>query len=81
MVGLLRRLRLLPGAAISREEAVAIAREECAQRGWPWREPIRVEEGWRSYVVRTNTEMRGGNCMILVSTRTGEVIEARRAPR
>lgn len=81
MIRLLRRLRIVPPAPISREAALEIARQECGRRGWPWQEPVHVEEGLRSYVVRTNMQMRGGNCAIRISTQTGDVISSTRAAR
>jgi hypothetical protein len=36
---------------IDKEQARQIAQEECARRGWPWREPIYIRWGWFNYHV------------------------------
>lgn len=82
MIGrLLRAIRLASPPVISAEEAVHIARAAVADRGWAWREPVKVTETLRSYRFWTNTDYRGGNVFIHVDARTGEVTKLVVAPR
>ncbi len=63
------------------EQAEALARRECEDRGWPWSTPIRIRRRRDGYIVWTNAGMRGGNVIISVDGRTGEVTYAFYAPR
>ncbi len=65
---------------IGRERALEIAKEECARRGWPWVEPINLEEGLFAYAIRTNAASRGGNVNIYVRCVDGRVSRAALAP-
>jgi hypothetical protein len=76
VIRLLRRLRLFPAATVSVEGAVDIARRECARRGWPWQEPIKVQHGFHEYLVMTNFKTRGGQVVIGVDYRTGDISRA-----
>lgn len=73
--------RFRPSLAITEEEALARAREECGRRGWPWTEPVRVRRRRRGYSVLTNAEARGGNVLVSIDGVTGEVLHANYAPR
>lgn len=66
---------------ITADDAEAIAREEAERRGWPWHGRIRVTEHLRTFVVRTNTDMRGGNVTIAINLASGEVRRSGYAPR
>ena len=73
---------------ISVENATERARRCAEERGWPWREPIRVTRscgfvflGRVRYEVRTNVEMRGSNARIVVDAEDGSIIEAHWLPR
>lgn len=68
-------LRMLFGS-VTREEARAIAREECERREWPWSEPVHVQRHLRTLHVMTNASHRGGNVNVWIDARSGEVIEA-----
>ena len=76
MIDWLTRLRVLPKPFIDPHQALDIARRECASRGWPWEEPVRIEGGFRSYVVRTNSHSRGANVIIRISKSSGAVLSA-----
>jgi hypothetical protein len=67
-----RRLWGIPEPAISREQAIALAREECGRAGYPWEEPIRTVEHPRYYGIVTRIGWKGGNVCIHVDTQTGE---------
>jgi hypothetical protein len=81
MIAVLRSLLGLSGEGISKEHALETARARCAQEGWPWVEPVRVNVDLREYHVMTNAEMRGGNVNIRIDRRSGEVRSAHFARR
>jgi len=76
MITLLRRLGAVPTPTIDRDRAIELAKQECFRQHWPWKEPVRVEEGWKSYTIRTNTHMRGGNVIVRVSTTSEKVLSS-----
>jgi hypothetical protein len=77
-----RVLRLLFGVhhVIGRERALAIARDECVRRDWPWIEPVDLQEGPFEYTIRTNALNRGGNVNLRVRCTDGRVSGAAFAP-
>jgi hypothetical protein len=81
VIGLLRRVRLLSPLHISAQQAIDIARAESDARGWPWQEPVVVDEGLRGYRIWTNAQMRGGNVSIHVDGHSGRVSSARLVAR
>lgn len=76
MKNLLRFILLQPRPQIKRPDALGIARAECERRGWPWKDPVHVQERLRSYTVWTNADFRGGNCVISIDLVSGEVLSA-----
>ena len=76
-----RKLRRVPPPAISPSDAVRIAREECAARGWEWSEPVRVHESARYYHVATRANTRPNGPWFSVNTQTGQVARAGRPLR
>ena len=78
---LLRRLLGIPEPTISRQQAVQIARRECERKGWPWEEPILVEETLRTFRVYTNQLECDGGVHIRVDAVSAEVVYAGRSPR
>jgi hypothetical protein len=56
---------------VSRADAERIARDECARCGIVWREPFSIKRGWRNWQIRTPSNRRGGNALILVSRQDG----------
>jgi hypothetical protein len=81
MRALLRGLLRIKPPRVSKDEALEVARRHCADREWSWKEPVRITEGLREYVIRTNAEAIGGNAWIAVSIHSGEVIRSSFAPR
>ena len=67
-------------AVVERAEAVQIAKRYAIEKGWPWVEPIHVNEGLTE-IIRTNASNRGGNANIYVAITTGAVVSAGSAPR
>ncbi len=80
-LGLLRRVLRIAHPAISREEALLIASEECTRKGWPWVEPVRISEGLRSYEILTNADHCGGNVFLVVDGMTATVVRSSFARR
>lgn len=73
---------------ISVEDAIERARRCAEDRGWLWREPVRVTRsrafvvlGRVRYEVWTNAEMRGSNARIVVDAEDGSIVEAYWLPR
>ncbi len=61
---------------VGKATAVAAAKEECLEHGWPWVEPIHVSEGPIDYRIMTNARMRGGNVYVRVRCRDGRVVRS-----
>ena len=73
---------------ISSVEAVERARRCAEERGWAWREPVRVIRsrsfvilGRVTYEVRSNAESRGSNARVIVAADDGSIVEAHWLPR
>ena len=78
-----RRLRFGEQVTISEDDAVAIAREVAETRGWSWRGRVVVNRrrkwiffGELSFEVFSNADYRGGNVIVAVDAKTGEVLRA-----
>ena len=70
---LLRPLLFIRPAALTRRQALTIARAECERRGEPWYEPVRVLARPHKYVVWTDTLSRGGSMFIDIDIHTGDI--------
>src|SRR5450432_677605 len=75
-------------AGITEFEAVELAREIAASKGWPWEEPIdtiRRRRAWfgRHYYweVLSNTNCTGRNVSVAIDETTGEVLGSGFMPR
>ncbi|MBE1461850.1 hypothetical protein [Kibdelosporangium phytohabitans] len=77
----MRKLLRIAPPLVTEERALEVARRECAERGWEWREPVRVTEGLREYVIMTNAVARGGNVWMAIDIHTGAVLRASLASR
>jgi len=62
---------------LTRERAIEIARSECEVRGLPCREPLKAYRHLTHYSVWTMADSVGGNVIIEVDHRTGEVRSVR----
>jgi len=71
--GILGWLAKVANPAVSREQALDIARRECERRGLPWQEPVRVMSELADWAVWTHADHRGGNVRVIVDKGTGEV--------
>ncbi len=68
-------LKCIVHPRISRERAVELAREECARREVPWREPVDVLNRLLSYTVISGVQhAKGGDAWISVSKRDGRIL-------
>lgn len=68
------------------DEAIEIARSYSSEQGWPWQPPVTCKKrgGWLSssrWEVRSNSEMRGCNVLIVVDDATERVTRANLLPR
>lgn len=73
---------------ITRDEAIAIARQAAVDRGWRWEEPVSAERGrtWllfgrHKWEVRTNTQRRGANARFVIDAIDGHLLQAVWLPR
>ncbi len=74
-------LRAVLGLSSLDEAALLqVARRECDARGWPWVEPIAINQGFWLVRIRTNCNSRGGNANIWLGVRDGRISRARFAP-
>lgn len=67
------RWLFLSQGQISKEDAKELARAECARRGVPWWEPVKVHRHYGDWVVWTFADHRGGNVRVIVDRGTGAV--------
>jgi hypothetical protein len=65
---------------VAKATAVAAAKEECLNRGWPWVEPVHVFEGPIEYRIMTSAGMRGGNVTVRVRCTDARVVGSGLAP-
>lgn len=74
---------------MTREEAIQIARTLAEKKGWPWVEPLWVEDarrfilfGRRYWRVATNTQYAdiGRNVHVQIDDRTGQVLSSEYMP-
>lgn len=61
------------GNAVSKDEALEVARAACKARGLGWREPVTITRYVGDWVVLTDADKRGGNIRLLVDGDTGAV--------
>ncbi len=80
MMPTIRRLLGL-GTGISKESAIRAARIYAEGNGWPWEEPIFVEEGVFRIRVMTAADRRGGNVHVTVSAKDGSIVSGTLASR
>lgn len=57
--------------AISKEEAISMAKIECEKQDWPWLEPVIAKSWFGDWVIITNSKSRGLNAKIIIHKRTG----------
>lgn len=78
-----RMLRRLVGikSAIARDEAIALARKHVETMGWPWQEPLMVQEGITTFWIMTNADYRGGNVNIHLKVDDGSIVSSAFARR
>ena len=72
-------LRIQP--TVTADRAIESAKQVCAERGWPWSEPVATRESLRDIRVWTNSGHRGGNVIIRIDIESGELKHASYAER
>ena len=69
------RIAIKSGIYISREKALEIAKNVCAQEKWKWEEgKISVTDQGNEWNIMTNSNSLGMNGIINIDKRTGEVL-------
>lgn len=66
---------------ITKDEARRIAQKECEKRELSWGEPVVVHWGWTTYTVWAYADRRGGNTIVKIRKKDGEVMSAIQTPR
>ena len=61
---------------LTRLQAEKLAKELCRQKGWVYRDPIRLIPGVLSWTIETNAHAVGCNARITVSRFSGKVVRA-----
>ena len=61
---------------VSPEAALAIAQQQCKERGWPFAEPVTIDREHNAYKILTFANMRGGNVRLTIDGNTGAVLYA-----
>ncbi len=73
MNDIFRWLARIHSPAISKDQALEIARRECEKRGIAWREPVHVIWEFGNWAVWTHAGHRGGNVRIIIDKMSGEI--------
>lgn len=60
-------------SGITKSKALEIAKAEVDRRGLSWDEPVWVRRRWRSIVVWTNANWLGGNIVVHIDSKNGEI--------
>lgn len=68
-------------SAISRQQAIEIARTRAVRENWPWVGRIHVRRGWTCWHVMSNAGCSGANVRIDVHRQTGAIQHLGYAPR
>lgn len=66
---------------VTKEQALAIAKQECETRDWSWARPIRTSSRCHTWRVCTSYGNRGLNGTFVIDKYTGNVLEAWFVPR
>ena len=69
------------GKALTDEEAREIAERVCAENGWTFLEPLRVQKKGNAWLITTNSSRRGCNARIEVDGETRAVLAKNFCPR
>jgi len=59
---------------ISKDDALAIARQECVNRGWSWIDPVDIRSARGNWIIKTNLHAKGANVVIVINQTNGDVI-------
>ncbi len=72
-IRLIRRLRRIAPATVTRDQALEIARAECERRGYGWLGPVKVEESLKEYWLLSQADRLEGSVSVTVDVHTGEI--------
>ena len=62
---------------LSKDDLLELARRECEKEGWPWLEPVLIQDRMFRWIILTNGLVAGRNVQIGVSKKTGEITSKR----
>ena len=68
-----RMLGVAPLDDSTRDRMMAIALAALTEKGWEWKEPVRITRHRGSCRVWTNADSRGGNAYVYIDIETGSV--------
>lgn len=68
-------------ALLSRKDAERVARSYVESQNWLWEEPVSIRRRFSTYEFWTSTDRIGGNVIVEVDVRTGQVTKGRVLPR
>jgi hypothetical protein len=60
--------------SLSESELIALAKRECEQEGWPWLEPVHIQNRMFRWIILTNSLEAGGNVEIIVDKKSGAMV-------
>jgi hypothetical protein len=66
--------------AITKQDALKIAREECLRRGWPWNEQTVVRWGLFTFTIWGGGR-KGGNLFMKIRKKDGTILQSSMSPR
>jgi len=52
---------------LSKDDLVELARRECKKEGWPWLEPVHIQDRMFRWIILTNALLAGRNVQISVA--------------
>jgi hypothetical protein len=74
-------MSLFERKSFTEAELLQIAQLTCKEKGWAWKEPVRIVSRCFTWLVITNANYLGQNALIKISRRTGKVISCGFSPR
>lgn len=70
-----------PEPKTSEEAALETLKSHAYEKGWTWREPIKIKSKRGKWIIKTNYKMVGVNIIGEIDQQTGEVLHAKFWPR
>jgi hypothetical protein len=66
---------------LTAEELIEIAKKVCVEQGWPWAEPVQVQNRLFNWIIVTNYDKIGRNVRVTISKRSGNPVQWSFIPR